>query len=40
MIVSTKCLGVPEHIIDGETGFVSPHSDDKSLKLITKIVTN
>ena len=32
MIVSTKCLGVPEYIIDGETGFVSPHSDDKSLK--------
>ncbi len=31
-IVSTKCLGVPEHIIDGETGFVTPHSDDESLK--------
>ncbi|MEE8154162.1 MAG: glycosyltransferase family 4 protein [Phycisphaerales bacterium] len=31
-IVSTRCLGVPEHIIDGETGFVTPHSDDESLK--------
>lgn len=31
-IVSTKCLGVPEHIIDGETGFVTPHRDDESLK--------
>ena len=39
-MVATNCLGVSEHIIDGETGFVSPHSDDKSLKLITKIVTN
>ena len=32
MIVSTKCLSVAEHIIDGETGFVTPHSVDKSLK--------
>ena len=31
-IVATNCLGVPEHIIDGETGFVTPHSDDESLK--------
>ena len=31
-IVSTKYLGVAEHIIDGETGFVTPHSDDESLK--------
>ena len=31
-IVSTNCLGVPEHIIDGETGFVTPHDDDESLK--------
>ncbi len=31
-IVSTKCLGAPEHVIDGETGFVTPHSDDESLK--------
>ena len=25
-------LSVAEHIIDGETGFVTPHSDDESLK--------
>ncbi len=31
-IVSTKCLDVAEHIIDGETGFVTPHCDDESLK--------
>ena len=31
-IASTKCLGVPEHIIDGETGFVTPHRDDEALK--------
>lgn len=31
-IVSTKCLGVAEHIIDSETGFVTRHSDDESLK--------
>lgn len=31
-IASTKCLGVSEHIIDGETGFVTPHRDDESPK--------
>ncbi len=31
-IVATNCLGIPEHIIDGETGFVTPHRDDESLR--------
>ena len=30
-MVATQCLGVSEHIIDGETGFVTPHNDSKSL---------
>jgi len=30
--VATKALGVSEHVIDGETGFVTPHGDDAALQ--------
>ncbi len=29
--VVTQCLGMAEHVIDGETGFVSPHDDEPAL---------
>ena len=31
-MVATNCLGIPEHIIDGETGYVTKHGDDDALK--------
>ena len=31
MIIRSS-LSVAEHIIDGKTGFATPHSDDESLK--------
>ena len=31
-MVATNCLGVPEHIIDGETGYVTEHGEDGALK--------
>ncbi len=31
-MVATNCLGIPEHIIDGETGYVTRHGDDNALK--------
>ncbi len=30
--VATNCLGIPEHVIDGETGFVTPHDDRDALR--------
>jgi glycosyltransferase involved in cell wall biosynthesis len=29
--VVTQCLGMAEHVIDGQTGFVTPHGDQESL---------
>jgi glycosyltransferase involved in cell wall biosynthesis len=29
--VLTQCLGMAEHVIDGETGFVTPHDDEPAL---------
>ncbi len=31
-MVATNCLGVPEHIIDGETGYVTSHGKDDALQ--------
>ena len=31
-MVATNCLGIPEHIIDGETGYVTEHGKDDALK--------
>ncbi len=31
-MVATNCLGIPEHIIDGKTGYVTEHGDDDALK--------
>jgi glycosyltransferase involved in cell wall biosynthesis len=30
--VLTQCLGMAEHVIDGETGFITPHGDEDALR--------
>ena len=30
--ILTQCLGMAEHVIDGETGYITPHDDEPALR--------